>query len=93
VSEPVTTAPTAAPTEVDEVPPYHEPDFDGQEVKQFGTEDGQAVTVIGKMLVSFFLYSLIVMLLVGYWTFRTFRFEADKVPAEQAAETEPHVGH
>lgn len=74
---------------IDEVPPYHEPDFDRQEVQQFGSDDGQAVTVIGKMLVSFFLYSLIVMLLVGLWTFRTFRFEADNLPRESATEAHP----
>ena len=45
--------------------------------------------MIGKMLVSFFLYSLIVMLLVGLWTFKTFRFEADKVPDEQAETASP----
>jgi hypothetical protein len=34
----------------------------------FGKDDGHAVTVIGKMLVGFFFYSLIVMSAVAYWT-------------------------
>ena len=90
MSEPVTNAtPPAVATDVDEVPPYHEPDFDRSEVKQFGSDDGQAVSVIGKMLVLFFLYSLIVMLLVGLWTFKTYRFEADKVPDEQTETAAP----
>ena len=74
-----------APTQIAEVPPFHEPDFDRQEVEEFGNDDGQAITVIGKMLVSFFLYSLIVMLLVGLWTYRAYKLgspaEADPNPA------------
>ncbi|MCY2967897.1 MAG: hypothetical protein NT069_30430 [Planctomycetota bacterium] len=45
------------------------PEFDAREVELFGEKDAQAVTVIGKMLVLFFFYSLIVMACVGYWTF------------------------
>lgn len=56
-----------------EVPAYHEPDFDRREVQQFGSDDGEAVTVIGKLLVSFFLYSLLVMLAVGFWTWTAFK--------------------
>jgi len=41
------------------------PDFDRQEIKAFGQDDGHAVTVIGKMLVGFFFYSLIVMAVVA----------------------------
>jgi len=41
------------------------PEFDRQEIKGFGQDDGHAVTVIGKMLVGFFFYSLIVMAVVA----------------------------
>jgi hypothetical protein len=44
------------------------PDFDGQEKKMFGQDDAHAVTVIGKMLVGFFFYSLIIMSAVAFWT-------------------------
>lgn len=41
------------------------PEFGRQEIKGFGEDDGHAVTVIGKMLVGFFFYSLIVMAVVA----------------------------
>jgi hypothetical protein len=44
------------------------PEFDGREVTSFGKDDGHAVTVIGKMLVGFFFYSLLVMAGVAIWT-------------------------
>jgi hypothetical protein len=44
------------------------PEFDRREVSQFGEDDGHAVTVIGKMLVGFFFYSLLIMLSVAIWT-------------------------
>ncbi|MBI3863603.1 MAG: hypothetical protein HY290_17065 [Planctomycetia bacterium] len=44
------------------------PEFDQQELAMFGKDDGHAVTVIGKMLVGFFFYSLIVMSIVAFWT-------------------------
>ncbi len=44
------------------------PEFDNREVETFGKDDGHAVTVIGKMLVGFFFYSLLVMLAVAFWT-------------------------
>ncbi|MBS0266302.1 MAG: hypothetical protein JSS02_30510 [Planctomycetes bacterium] len=44
------------------------PDFDRREIDTFGKEDGQAITVIGKMLVLFFFYSLLVMSAVAIWT-------------------------
>jgi hypothetical protein len=47
------------------------PEFDAREIEQFGEKDGQAIRVIGKMLVLFFFYSLVVMLFVGYWTRKT----------------------
>lgn len=43
-------------------------DFDRQEIAEFGASDGHAVTVIGKMLVGFFFYSLLVMTVVAIWT-------------------------
>ncbi|MGQ0633981.1 MAG: hypothetical protein ACT4QC_05195 [Planctomycetaceae bacterium] len=45
------------------------PAFDRDEIKSFGADDGHAVTVIGKMLVGFFFYSLVVMALVAWLTF------------------------
>lgn len=44
------------------------PDFDKVEIRSFGHDDGHAVSVIGKMLVGFFFYSLLVMALVAAWT-------------------------
>jgi hypothetical protein len=44
------------------------PEFDDREVNTFGKDDGHAVTVIGKMLVGFFFYSLLVMIAVAFWT-------------------------
>jgi len=77
-----------APATISEVPPYHEIDFDNQEVREFNHEDGEAITVIGKMLVSFFAYSLIVMLLVGLWTYRAYKLGS---PAD--AEPNPTATH
>jgi hypothetical protein len=44
------------------------PDFDSREKSMFGQDDARAVTVIGKMLVGFFFYSLLVMSAVALWT-------------------------
>lgn len=44
------------------------PEFDKREIAQFGNDDGHAVTAIGRMLVIFFFYSLIIMLGVTLWT-------------------------
>jgi len=46
------------------------PDFDRREVEAFGSADGHAVRSIGRMLVIFFFYSLVVMMFVGWWTWR-----------------------
>jgi hypothetical protein len=48
--------------------PVASPEFDVREVATFGKDDGHAVTVIGKMLVGFFFYSLLVMIAVAWWT-------------------------
>lgn len=63
-AEHAATALDVAPTE------HHAPEFDRREIAEFGKDDGVAVTAIGRMLVLFFFYSLIVMLCVGLWTFR-----------------------
>ena len=44
------------------------PDFDQREVAMFGQDDTKAISVIGKMLVGFFFYSLIAMSVVALWT-------------------------
>jgi hypothetical protein len=44
------------------------PEFDVREKAMFGHDDAHAVTVIGKMLVGFFFYSLIIMAAVALWT-------------------------
>jgi hypothetical protein len=44
------------------------PDFDQREVTMFGQHDTEAISVIGKMLVGFFFYSLIAMSVVAIWT-------------------------
>lgn len=46
------------------------PEFDRAEIQSFGADDGHAVTVIGKMLVGFFFYSLLVMGAVAWLTWR-----------------------
>lgn len=44
------------------------PEFDKREITQFRDDDGHAVTAIGRMLVIFFFYSLLIMLGVTLWT-------------------------
>ena len=44
------------------------PEFDPRELSMFGAADAKAVTVIGKMLVTFFFYSFLVMSAVAIWT-------------------------
>lgn len=43
--------------------------FEPDELAQFDTEDVQAGANIGKMLALFFLYTVIVMSLVAWWTY------------------------
>ena len=57
------------------------PEFDEPEVKSFGNEDTHAVTVIGKMLVGFFFYSLLIMLAVAFWT------------RNNGGQVDPHASH
>ena len=47
---------------------YH---FDNQDLDFFDAEDVQAGRAIGKMLSSFFLYTVFAMSFVAYWTFRS----------------------
>jgi hypothetical protein len=42
--------------------------FDKTELKYFDTEDTHAGAAIGKMLSLFFLYTVLAMSLVAYWT-------------------------
>ena len=48
-----------------------EPLFDRATIEEFGEEDREAGTAIGKMLALFFLYTVIVMSFVAWWTFRS----------------------
>jgi len=64
------------------------PEFDKREVAEFGKDDSTAVSVIGKMLVVFFFYSLVVMMCVGYWTYRS----NHPTPSNHAADTHGHDG-
>jgi hypothetical protein len=50
--------------------------FTDQEIKELDADDGDAGRSLGKMLASFFLYTVIVMLLVALWTVRRNHFEA-----------------
>jgi hypothetical protein len=60
-------------------------EFDQEEIAEFGEADGHAVTVIGKMLVGFFFYSLLVMTVVAIWTGSGGHDPAPPPPAEHAA--------
>lgn len=70
MSETATTPASAAAEHAPAETTAGTPEFDRQEIQAFGTADGHAVTVIGKMLIGFFFYSLIVMALVGWLTLR-----------------------
>ncbi|MEX1232136.1 MAG: hypothetical protein WEB58_17965 [Planctomycetaceae bacterium] len=45
--------------------------FDNHDLEFFDAEDVQAGRAIGKLLSSFFLYTVIAMSVVAYWTFRS----------------------
>lgn len=58
-----------------ETPEYHietapadGPDFQPAEIRQFDDEDTVAGSAIGKLLCFFFLYTVIAMSFVGWWT-------------------------
>ena len=48
-----------------------EPPFDREQIAEFDQEDRQAGGAIGKMLALFFLYTVIVMTFVAWWTIRS----------------------
>ena len=50
-------------------PEPEKPLFSREELAQFDVDDAHAGSVIGKMLSLFFLYTVIAMGLVGWWTF------------------------
>ena len=58
-------APAHDAAHADEHPQQVVPAFDQDDVRQFQADDAEAVTNIGKMLVAFFFYSLIVMSIVS----------------------------
>ena len=43
--------------------------FSERQIEQFDTDDGDAGRAIGKMLATFFLYTVIAMSIVAWWTF------------------------
>ena len=45
--------------------------FDRKEIAQFDADDVQAGRAIGKMLSLFFLYTIIAMSFVAWWTYRS----------------------
>ena len=65
------TTATKSPESADTHPTPAAPDemFDKTDLRFFDAEDGHAGSVIGKMLALFFLYTVVVMAMVAYWTF------------------------
>ena len=53
----------------DHSPTTEQPLFEDDELTQFDADDVHAGGMIGKMLSLFFLYTVIAMALVGYWTY------------------------
>ena len=45
--------------------------FTERQIDQFDADDGDAGRAIGKMLALFFLYTVVAMSIVAYWTLRT----------------------
>ena len=66
-----TAAPAAAETEETGDPVPEGPLFEDDELAQFDADDVQAGGAICKMLSLFFLYTVVVMALVGFWTAST----------------------
>ena len=63
-----------------------EPPFDREQVAEFDEEDRQAGGAIGKMLALFFLYTVLVMTFVAWWTYRSVTPEQETpAPAKAAA--------
>jgi len=51
-----------------------EPHFSREEVRQFDNDDAEAGRRIGKILTALFVYTLIAMSIVIWWTLRTVGF-------------------
>jgi hypothetical protein len=68
VSAPATTTAHESHPAADSANALATPEFDPRERTMFGQDDARAVTVIGKMLVTFFFYSFLVMSAVAIWT-------------------------
>lgn|GEM_PF-5334621 len=68
MSAPATPAAHESPSAPETANAVATPDFDSREKSMFGQDDARAVTVIGKMLVGFFFYSLLIMSAVAIWT-------------------------
>lgn len=61
------------------------PLFSQVEIEQFDADDVTAGRAIGKMLSTLFLYTVIVMALVSWWTFRTVHASSGEAAAPEAA--------
>jgi hypothetical protein len=72
MSEQVQAAETAADVHVPAATAVAAPasPFTERQIEQFDTDDGDAGRAIGKMLATFFLYTVIVTLIVAWWTFK-----------------------
>jgi hypothetical protein len=77
IHAPATTSPETATAVAVPLPAAaEEPLFSDQEIKELDADDSDAGRSLGKMLASFFLYTVIVMLLVALWTVRSNHLEA-----------------
>lgn len=62
------------------------PLFSQVEIEQFDADDVTAGKAIGKMLSTLFLYTVVVMALVSWWTFRSVQnASAEAAPSEAAS--------
>jgi hypothetical protein len=81
-TEPITMSETQTQA-VDE-----KPLFSPVEVEQFESDDVTAGKAIGQMLSLLFLYTVIAMSLVSWWTFRVVSAEPENTPAAEVSESE-----
>lgn len=72
---------TAAPTTTE-----GEDLFSREDLKQFASDDVQAGSAIGKMLSFFFLYTVLAMSLVAWWTFSDTAERAEEAAAPATAD-------
>jgi hypothetical protein len=101
MSEPVSVVEHAAQSHAPAVAEAHHPatvaaipelPFTERQIDQFDADDGDAGRAIGKMLALFFLYTVVAMSIVAWWTFRmtdarTARNAAAASPAHAASAT------